>query len=99
MDQGTRDSIRRRAEGRCEYCRLPDEADEWPFHVEHIVARQHGGDDHVDNLCWACNRCNLRKGTNLASIDPETGERATLFDPRRQRWVGHFLVPGARNIR
>lgn len=98
MCEGTRYFIRSRADRRCEYCRLPDDADEWPFHVEHIVAKQHGGDDREDNLCWACIRCNVRKGTNLASIDPRTGQRASLFDPRRQRWSDHFLVRNARIV-
>src|SRR5438477_9498997 len=98
MGDGTRDFVRIRAEGRCEYCRLPDDADEWPFHVEHIVARQHGGDDRDDNLCWACIRCNVRKGTNLASIDPESGQRSNLYDPRRQNWHDHFVVRDARII-
>lgn len=33
--------VRLRAENRCEYCRLPEELGDVPFHVEHIVARQH----------------------------------------------------------
>src|SRR3989304_5901791 len=98
MRERTRESIRRRAKRRCGYWRLPDEAERWPFHVEHIVARQHGGNDRLENLCWACNRCNLRKGTNLSSIDPETGQRAEIFDPRRHRWAEHFVVRGARII-
>src|SRR5437764_2861067 len=92
MSEGTRSLVRSRADGRCEYCRLPDDADEWPFHVEHIVAKQHGGDNHLDNLCWACIRCNVHKGTNLASIDPKMGWQADLFDPRGQHWSEHFAL-------
>ena len=29
------------------------------FHVEHILAKQHEGDDDLNNLCWSCHRCNL----------------------------------------
>ncbi len=72
MDAATRELVRRRAAGKCEYCRLPDEADEWPFHVEHIVPRQHGGGNGLENLCWACSRCNLHKGSNLVGIDTES---------------------------
>lgn len=43
MDAAAREHIRRRAGGKCEYCRLPDWTDEWPFHVDHIVAQVHGG--------------------------------------------------------
>lgn len=90
-----REFISSRAAGRCEYCHWPDEADDWPFHVEHIIARQHGGDDTTENCCWACSRCNLYKGTNLASIDPQSGHHAQLFNPRAQSWNEHFMVQDA----
>jgi hypothetical protein len=78
MDAATRRLVRERAGQRCEFCRLPDVADEWPFHVDHIVARIHGGDEHVDNLSWSCTQCNLHKGANLASIDPEVAWTCTI---------------------
>ena len=98
MDAATRAFVRERAQRRCEYCRLPDEADEWPFHVEHIVARQHGGMDDHENLCWACSRCNLHKGPNLVSVDPETRRQAPLFNPRNQIWPDHFVLRNARIV-
>jgi len=98
MDAATREQVITRADGRCEYCLLPDYADEWPFHVEHIVAKQHGGGDTLDNLCWSCSRCNLHKGPNLVSIDVHTNERVSLFDPRRDDWKSHFSLDGARVV-
>src|ERR671910_889538 len=92
MDAATRRLVRERAGQRCEFCRLPEAADEWPFHVDHIVARVHGGDDHPDNLSWSCTQCNLHKGANLASIDPETGDRVNLFNPRQDSWERHFAI-------
>lgn len=65
-------------------------------HVEHIVARQHGGRDDVDNLALACHRCNLRKGPNLTGVDPMSGEVVPLFHPRRDQWDEHFLLRGVR---
>ena len=44
MDAAVRELVRKRADHRCEYCRLPQRAVDVTFHVEHIVARQHGGD-------------------------------------------------------
>lgn len=83
MDAATRERIRRRAEYRCEYCLLPEAATPFvPFHVEHIIAKQHTANDSVDNLALACDRCNAFKGTNLSSIDPESGEIVTLYHPR-----------------
>jgi hypothetical protein len=61
-----------------------------PFQVEHIIARQHGGDDSLVNLALACHRRNLRKGPNLTGLDQETGELTRLFHPRQDRWTDHF---------
>jgi hypothetical protein len=97
MTAGDREAVRRRANGRCEYCRLPDLAlDAADFHVEHIIARKHGGQDGMDNLAWSCIFCNLYKGPNLASFDPDTGELTRLFNPRRDPWDEHFRLDGAR---
>ena len=58
-----------------------------PFHVEHIVSRQHGGTDDPRGLALACDRCNAYKGPNLTSIDPDTGTVVALFSPRRNVWT------------
>lgn len=94
MDGQLRQSVRTRAAYQCEYCRLPQEFSELRFHVEHIIPRQHGGGDGIDNLALACPDCNLRKGPNLTGIDPETGEVTRLFDPRRDAWFDHFRYEG-----
>jgi hypothetical protein len=93
MDAATRQKVRQRAGGRCEYCRFPEHALDLPFHVEHIVASVHRHDDSLTNLAWACARCNLRKGPNLATIDPETDEQVALFNPRTMDWDEHFAIP------
>ena len=80
-----------RAGYRCEYCRLAQEHEPFvSFHIEHIRARQHGGDDSESNLCLACSSCNLRKGPNLSGIDPVTGMTVALFHPRTDDWESHF---------
>ena len=65
-----------------------------PFHVEHIVSKQHGGTDDPGGLALACDRCNAYKGPNLTSIDPDTGAVAALFNPRRDVWTDHFVFRG-----
>ena len=87
--------MRRRAGGRCEYCRLPDAWDEWPFHVDHVVARQHRGKAVLSNLAWTCSRCNQNKGPNITGIDPASGDVVVLFNPRKDRWQEHFSWSGA----
>ena len=66
-----------------------------PHQVDHIVSRKHGGTSDPDNLAYECLRCNAWKGSDVGSIDPETGTLARLFDPRRQRWEDHFELRGA----
>jgi hypothetical protein len=95
MDAATAQLVRQRAGNRCEYCHLLQEFSTLRFHIEHVIARQHGGQDTADNLALACPECNYRKGTNLSGIDPDTGKPSQLFDPRTQRWDEHFLCEGA----
>ena len=95
MDAAQREFILTRARQRCEYCHLPQAALELQFHVDHVIARQHRGQTSVENLCVACDRCNLKKGPNLSSIDPLTGDLVPLFNPRRDEWSEHFSRVGA----
>ena len=92
----TLEVVRSRAGGRCEYCRLPDVAAEWPFLTDHIIARKHLGSDALGHLAYACAHCNLHKGTDFRGID-RIGRRkkvVALFDPRRHRWDYHFRWDG-----
>ncbi len=99
MDAGLRSRIRDRAGNRCEYCRLSqDDSPVVRFWIEHIVAKQHGGDDSPENLAWTCPRCNRFKGPNLTAIDPQTGKVVPLFHPRRQAWQEHFTLDGVRIV-
>lgn len=95
METELREAVRRRAADACEYCRIPQAALSLArFHLEHIVARQHGGTTTLENLALACGRCNLFKGPNIASLDPFTGQLVPLFHPRRDRWTDHFEWKG-----
>lgn len=90
------DSLRRfvkeRAGDACEYCKLPQWASLLSHHIDHIIAQQHDGGDTAENLCLSCLRCNLNKGTNLASVDPASEQLSvvSLFHPRRHHWKRHF---------
>ncbi|MBI1918920.1 MAG: HNH endonuclease [Planctomycetes bacterium] len=95
MDEATKEAVEQRAAGLCEYCHLPEAHVAIPFHVEHIIAKQHRGKDSAGNLAWACLRCNLQKGPNLVGIDPKTKKITRLFNPRRHVWARHFRLEGA----
>jgi hypothetical protein len=95
MDAALRQWVRSRAGERCEYCGLQQRQTPFAlFHIDHIVARQHGGTDDPDNLALACHRCNHHKGPNLTGIDPESSEIVRLFNPRQEVWEEHFVLQG-----
>lgn len=99
MDAATRRQVRRRAGNRCEYCGLAQEtASVATFHIEHIIPKQHGGEDYSSNLALACYHCNHHKGPNLTGIDPETGQITPLFNPRTQHWIEHFARQGTEIV-
>lgn len=75
---------------------MPQDLDELPFQVKHIIPRKHHGTDALENLALACFACNNHKGANLSGIDPETGEMTRLFNPRGDSWWIHFYWEGAR---
>ena len=94
----TRRAVVLRAEGRCEFCRLPVSTSAIPPHVDHVRARQHRGGDDPSNLALSCDRCNLHKGTNLSGVDPQTDAVASLFNPRGMAWDDHFAAVGAEVV-
>jgi hypothetical protein len=83
-----------RAGNRCEYCLLRAEVAFFPHEVDHVIAEKHGGATEIDNLAFACWRCNRHKGSDLTSFDPETRQLSTLFNPRTQVWAEHFAYEG-----
>ena len=87
-----RQKIQQQAKNRCEYCRL-HEIDAYHSHeIDHIFAEKHGGETAEANLCLACFVCNRHKGSDLCSIDPQTGNVTTLYHPRRDTWTEHFRL-------
>src|SRR5262245_4598150 len=51
------------------------------FECEHIVDEKHGGATAADNLAFAYPFCNRFKGTDLGSLDPDTGQLTPFFHP------------------
>ncbi|HYV34939.1 MAG TPA: HNH endonuclease signature motif containing protein [Gemmataceae bacterium] len=95
MKISLRNKARIRAGRRCEYCRFSEvDLPYHSFHLEHIIARKHGGTDEDENRCWSCQHCNLAKSSNLSGRDPTTGNVVELFHPRRQQWQRHFRFNG-----
>lgn len=82
--------IESRAGRRCEYCHAPQRSTNARFHVEHFIPRAHGGTDDLGNLNLSCITCNLAKGDASDGVDPQSGERVGLFNPRQHSWDEHF---------
>lgn len=84
--------IRSRAGDRCEYCLTHEEDCLLPHEPDHIIATKHQGATTEDNLAWTCFVCNRAKGSDLGSIDSDSGQLVRLFSPRKDRWQDHFAV-------
>ena len=83
-----------RASESCEYCRVHAEYTAFIHEIDHVIAQKHGGATASDNLAYACAQCNRFKGSNVAVIDPQTGDIVPLFNPRTQHWHDHFRLDG-----
>lgn len=86
-------SVADRANGRCEYCRTHESIQVATFHIEHVIPPSRGGSSELQNLAWACPRCNLHKSDRVA-VELEPGEEAHLFNPRLDNWEDHFAWQG-----
>jgi len=84
-----RTKVGKRAGFRCEYCQIPEFILATSFHVDHIQSIKHGGNDHFDNLAFACPHCNQNKGTDIATLS-ESKQLVRFFNPRIDLWNNHF---------
>jgi 5-methylcytosine-specific restriction endonuclease McrA len=90
MNDALEQLVRQRAGNVCEYCGLPQRLSRLRLPIDHVVARQHGGETVEDNLALACVFCNRHKGPNISGIDPVAKKMTRLFHPRRDSWNHHF---------
>lgn len=95
MDAALVQFVRQRAGNCCEYCQMPQDFDDSPFEIDHIVALKHNGPTVARNLALSCLHDNSHKGSNIAGLDPRTRKLTPLFNPRRHKWDRHFRWQGA----
>jgi len=93
-----RRAVAHRAVYRCEYCGVGDDAVLVRHEPDHVIGEQHGGVTALDNLAYACFRCNRFKGPNIATHDAESHSLVSLFIPRENRWQEHFRHEGAEIV-
>ena len=92
IPQKIRESVEQRAGKFCEYCLLPETDAHYRHQIDHIFPRKHGGETILENLALACWRCNLYKGSDIASRDTETKNLIGFFNPRVDIWTEHFRL-------
>jgi HNH endonuclease len=85
------ETVRQRAQCRCEYCHYPELLSSAPLSIDHIQPQSLAGSDDVDNLALACRRCNERRYNFTLGLDPESNLEVPLFNPRHQEWSDHFM--------
>lgn len=90
--EALREFVRLRAAGSCEYCRISERFTLAEHETDHVIALKHGGRAVVENLALCCAIRNRFKGSDIASIDPETGQLTPLFHPRLDRWDDHHVL-------
>jgi hypothetical protein len=80
-----------RAKNRCEYCLIHQDDAIASHQIDHVIAEKHGGPTSLENLALSCMLCNLRKGSDLSSIDPATGnvEFDAVVAIRPRAWNTH----------
>jgi len=98
ISSALRQLVIERAKGRCEYCLMHQDFSIYSHEVDHIIALKHGGNTIAENLALACLPCNRHKGSDLATIDPISGEIIPLFNPRSQVWAEHFTLNNAQIV-
>jgi hypothetical protein len=87
-----RQMVRDRANESCEYCLIPEALALSAHQVDHVISEKHEGKTIAENLALSCSFCNQAKGSDIGSIDAETGEVIRLYHPRRDRWREHFQI-------
>ncbi len=92
----TKKLVKKRADGRCEYCQVHENDSFLPFEIDHIVSLKHGGGNEIENLAYTCPQCNQFKGTDLTTFLKSYHDISTIFNPRIYNWVDHFQVDNGK---
>jgi 5-methylcytosine-specific restriction endonuclease McrA len=90
IDAALRELVRLRASGLCEYCRISERFTLAQHEIDHVIAWKHGGQTVGENLALCCAVCNRFKGSDIASMDFQTG--------RSRHYFIHALTAGTTTI-
>lgn len=91
VSDALRQRVREQAGNRCGYCLSAQEYVLGILEIDHIIPTALDGSDEEINLWLACRMCNGYKDDHIDGVDPITGQRIPLFNPRNQNWSDHFM--------
>jgi len=80
-----------RANAICEYCLIAEEDSYYRHQIEHIISLKHGGSSGPENLALSCAFCNRNKGSDIASLGPDS-QLVRFYNPRTDKWLEHFRL-------
>jgi 5-methylcytosine-specific restriction endonuclease McrA len=85
-------------EGKCIHCqtKLAIRLDGAPIGdatLEHIVPRNHGGTDALENLAVACGRCNAEKGLRHDHKRPDDPRARRVIERLQAKRKARFRTP------
>ncbi|MFM7406688.1 MAG: HNH endonuclease [Cuspidothrix sp.] len=92
IPNSVRKMVFERSQGCCEYCLIPEKLVLANHQIDHVIAEKHGGATVLENLALSCSLCNQAKGSDIASIDPDSGDTVRLYNPRKDIWQEHFIL-------
>ena len=89
-----RQTVRARANFRCEYCEVGEDDTGGELTIDHYQPQSAGGADDLDNLVYACYRCNLYKSDywKAGEIDRR------IINPRLESAAKHFWLSPNGNL-
>ncbi len=90
VSQKLKKLVKKRANSICEYCQSQENFCPDTFSVEHIISKAKGGTTEEQNLAYSCQGCNNKKYDFISWIDPLTGNKENLYNPRKDNWNRHF---------
>ena len=90
MTTTLREVVAERARYCCEYCFSQVRFSPDPFSIEHIIPLAADGTNALENLALSCQGCNNHKYTSTMAIDPISGKKVILYNPRFDTWEKHF---------
>lgn len=70
MEPRAREEVRERFAARCGYCGVHEESVGATLTLDHHRPQSRGGTDEIENLVYACPRCNEHKGLYWHDSDP-----------------------------